>query len=120
MAGQQRREGFEAPAQAGIFEPPVRPETPQAPTGNVMEPGEEKLVTVNLGDIMNELQVPEVDEIPPDVNADEIINEILGDPDAREIFRHNEDEGIDLDIFEELQGDIEPFDFEQEVEGYDW
>ena len=53
---------------------------------------------------------------------DNIVNELLQEEVLRDIFHQPEpvDEGIELNIYDEIQGDIEPFDFEIEVEQTDF
>ena len=52
--------------------------------------------------------------------VDDIVNELIRDEELRALLRPEpaEDEGIELNIFDEI--DIEPFDFSMEVEGPDW
>ena len=53
--------------------------------------------------------------------VDDIINEILENEHIRNILeRPEEDEGIGLNVFDEIEFDIEPFDFAAEVEPYDF
>ena len=60
---------------------------------------------------------------PPEPNlidqADDIINELMQDGPVRNLLEQPaEDEGIELNIFDEIEFDIEPFDFDLEVEAY--
>ena len=60
-------------------------------------------------------------EIPDENNeAADIINELLENRDMRNILGETEDEGIELSIFDDIEFDIEPFDFNVEVEEYDY
>ena len=56
--------------------------------------------------------------------ADQIINELREDADLRRIMDNVEnqviDEGIDISPLDDIEFDIEPFDFQAEVENYDW
>ena len=64
---------------------------------------------------------PEGEAIDIRQQIDNIINELQQEEVLREMFYQTEpeDEGIELNIHDEIQGDIEPFDFENEVEQYD-
>lgn len=58
-------------------------------------------------------------------DGENIINELLEDPFLRDFLDRDEgglniDEGIELNHFDEIALDIEPFDFELEVEQYDF
>ena len=80
----------------------------------------------------NILQIAAKDLLPADPEIldmneriDEIIRELQQDPDLGDILnkRINEEEGdkgIELDVHAELEVDIEPFDYELEVELGDW
>ena len=75
---------------------------------------------------------------PPDnnidnYNIDNIIQQVINELEQDEAIRHllndeefvhphyqYEDEGIDLDVETELEGIIEPFDYQLEVEGVDY
>ena len=52
---------------------------------------------------------------------DDIVNELLQEDVLRDIFHQPEpvDEGIELNIIDKIEGDIEPFDFEAELEQSD-
>ena len=55
--------------------------------------------------------------------VDEIMNELRQDADLRQIMDEVEtqtDEGIDISPLDDIEFDIEPFDFELEVENYPW
>ena len=59
--------------------------------------------------------------------ADRIIEELREDPFLRQIMDHVDeqvdtqpDEGIDISPLDDIEWDIEPFDYEVEVEPYDW
>ena len=57
--------------------------------------------------------------------VDQIINELREDEDLRRIMDNvenyvAEDEGIDINPLDDIEYDIEPFDFETEVENYEW
>ena len=56
-----------------------------------------------LGPLVNEQQQQDEQQLP---ELDPLVNELVGDP----------DEGIALDVWEELQGDIEDFNYQLEVE----
>ena len=63
--------------------------------------------------------------LPPEPNlnneADDLINELMQDEAIRNLFEQPaEDEGIELNIFDEIEFDIEPFDFDTEVEPFDY
>ena len=61
---------------------------------------------------------------PQDIRQeiDEIINEMLRDEDLHDILEAPlpEDEGIELNLEDEIYHDIQPFDFELEVEPYEY
>ena len=53
--------------------------------------------------------------------VDDILNEMMVNEDIRNILEQPDptvDEGIELNIFDEIEFDIEPFDFDLEVEAY--
>ena len=56
--------------------------------------------------------------------VDEIMNELRQDEDLRNILEQPEtfpeDEGIEINPLEDLEDDIEPFDFDLEVQNYMW
>ena len=57
--------------------------------------------------------------------VDQIIRELRQDPDLQRIMhqaetQQQEDEGIDINPLDDIEYDIEPFDFELEVENYTW
>ena len=48
---------------------------------------------------------------------DDIVNELMLDEELRDALNgENEDEGIGINVFDEIEFDIEPFDYELEVE----
>ena len=64
-----------------------------------------------------------IGHLPPNLNneADDIINELVQDEAVRNMFQQSaEDEGIGLNVFDEIEFDIEPFDFDVEVESFDY
>ena len=76
------------------------------PTNNVINPNEVDSI---------------IDEILNELNHDDVIRNILGDDD--EVVRpqyQDEDEGIGLNTEVELVNIIEPFDYQLEVEGFDF
>ena len=52
--------------------------------------------------------------------VDDIINELMQDQGMRDILVEPEDEGIEINPLDDIAYDIEPFDFNLEVENYDW
>ena len=59
--------------------------------------------------------------------VDRIVNELRQDPYLRNMMDNAEaevetqmDEGIDISPLDDIEFDIEPFDFELEVENYPW
>ena len=52
--------------------------------------------------------------------VDDIINELMQDQGMRDILAEPEDEGIEINPLDDIAYDIEPFDFNLEVENYDW
>ena len=60
--------------------------------------------------------------------ANEIIAELREDPDLRDIMNNVDreletrdiDEGIEISALDDIEYDVEPFDFEIEVENYQW
>ena len=54
---------------------------------------------------------------------DQIVNELIQEEELRgvlEMENDDDDEGIEISVWDELAMDIEPFDYELEVEGVDW
>ena len=54
---------------------------------------------------------------------DQIVNELIQEEELRgvlEMENDDDDEGIEISVWHELAMDIEPFDYELEVEGVDW
>ena len=51
---------------------------------------------------------------------DAIMNQLLNDQDLGNMLGNEVDEGIELNVMDEIEFDIEPFDYELEVEGIDW
>ena len=73
--------------------------------------------------IVSEAPVDEVQAIIEllDAQVDAIINQLMEDEQLGDLVEDkNEDEGIELNIYNELNDDIEPFDYTLEVEGIDW
>ena len=69
------------------------------------------------------LEAPQQDPQQFYNEIDEILAEIIANDRPRDIFEAREppeDEGIELNIEDEIHGDIEPFDFALEVELYEW
>ena len=57
------------------------------------------------------------------IQVDNIINELVMNEDVRDILEQpnpTEDEGIELNPFEELYGDIEEFDYTLEVGSFEF
>ena len=60
-------------------------------------------------------------EVHTENEVDAIINELMQDEAIRNVLdSETEDEGIGINLFDEIAFDIEPFDYELEVEGVDW
>ena len=55
---------------------------------------------------------------------DQIVNELMQEEELRGVLEmendDDDDEGIEISVWDELALDIEPFDYELEVEGVDW
>ena len=52
---------------------------------------------------------------------DEIMAELMEDDEFRHVLDPEpEDEGIEMCLFDDIVFDIEPFNFDLEVEDYDW
>ena len=86
------------------------------------EPAVTNIMNVALQETM-EPPVPEVDSIE---RADEIIAELMGNRDLQAFMDRMDvdlaeetDEGITLNMYDEIEGDIEPFDYYLEVEPFD-
>ena len=67
--------------------------------------------------IVNEL-MQEPANVEDQIN--DIVNELMQDPAVRDVLSEPEDEGIKLNPLDDICYDIEPFDFNLEVENYDW
>ena len=95
----------------------------QEPEGEdvIVNEAPEVIVSEAPDAIVSEAPVNEVQAIIQRVDAqvDAIINELMRDEELADLVE-DEDEGIELNIFDEIQGDIELFDYTLEVEGIDW
>ena len=77
----------------------------------------------------NDVSIEELADIMVNIEGqvDQIINELRQDADLRQIMdeveRHTDqaiDEGIEISPLDDVEFDIQPFDFEVEVENYPW
>ena len=60
-------------------------------------------------------------EVDVENEVDDIMNELIENEAIRNILNtETEDEGIEISVFDEIEFDIEPFDFSLEVEEYDY
>ena len=71
-----------------------------------------------LADIMVNVE-GQVDQIMGELREDPYLRNIMDNVDA-EFETEADDEGIDINPLEDIEFDIEPFDFGLEVEAYDW
>ena len=70
-------------------------------------------------DVENEADEAANAQVDVQNQADDIINELIEDEAIRDILNaETEDEGIEISLFDDIAFDIEPFDFDLEVEGY--
>ena len=85
-----------------------------------IDPSSEEPVQ-NSQDVQTEQHNPPQDEYDIHAQADAIIDEILANEDLVNIMEQpnsNEDEGIELNLLDEIYGDIESFDYALEVEPF--
>ena len=52
--------------------------------------------------------------------VDDIVNELMQEQVIRDMITEPEDEGIEINPLDDITFDLEPFDFNLEVENYDW
>ena len=71
-----------------------------------------------LADIMVNVE-GRVDQIMGELREDPYLRQIMDNVDA-EFEAQPDDEGIDISPLDDIEFDIEPFDFQAEVENYDW
>lgn len=83
--------------------------------------------TVQPEAVQPEAVQPEAEQFVQEDNdgIENILNELMENPFLRDFLERadvnlNEDEGIELNHYDEIAMDIEPFDFELEVESYDF
>ena len=77
------------------------------------EPNEAAAVIVNINDLVGIMANVED-------SVDQIMNELDQDPVVRDILNEPPDEGIEINPLDDIEYDIEPFDFNVEVENYEW
>ena len=67
------------------------------------------------------LEIPE-NPLPQINDAEDIINELMQDPDLQAVLEEedDDDEGIELNKYDEIVMDIEPFDYFLEVEPFEY
>ena len=71
-----------------------------------------------LADVMVNVE-GRVNEIIADLREDPFLAGIMNDVDE-EIAAQPDDEGIDISPIDDIELDVEPFDYELEVENYQW
>ena len=70
-----------------------------------------------------QIDIAGIDIAAIDRQVDQIMNELLQEEDLRAALEgenNDDDEGIEISVWDELALDIEPFDYTLEVEGVDW
>ena len=77
------------------------------------ETNEATSVLVGMNDLINIMS--NVEE-----QVDDVINELMREEAVRNILDQPTDEGIEIDPLDDIDIDIEPFDFDAEVEQYFW
>ena len=77
------------------------------------ESNEAAAVIVNINDLADIMANVED-------SVDQIMNELDQDPVVRDILNEPADEGIEINPLDDIEYDIEPFDFNVEVENYEW
>ena len=95
------------------------------PTETPEEANEIDILSATVEEILpqNSMDINDVNNI-----INDIINELQQDPDIQNIFEdqlvqpqyEDEDEGIGLNVQSELEAIVEPFDYNLEVEGFDF
>ena len=86
--------------------------------GNILQAAAEGLIPDNLDNLDNI-----IDDIIMDLQQDDVLRDYLNAERNGEILRpqyEEEDEGIGLNLETELEAIIEPFDYELDVEGFDY
>ena len=77
------------------------------------------LIDINdLADIMENVET-QVDAIMNELVRDEVLADVLNQP-VDEAVNEAVDEGIELNPLDDINIDIEPFDYDLEVENYQW
>ena len=93
------------------------------------EPGQRDIITEALREPLspngiNNLNIDQLDNLVQqminDLQQDDDIRAMLNDEELFPPQHWEEDEGIDMDIEIELDGIVEPFDYELEVDGFDY
>ena len=95
------------------------PETRSEPVEIIMpETASEPVIRVEMNELV---------DIMADVegHVEQILGELRQGPDLRAIMdevevQHEDDEGIEINPLDDIEFDIEPFDFDLEVENYQW
>ena len=91
------------------------------PTQNIVQAAAEGLIPDNLENIDDIDNV--IDNIIMDLQQDDVLRDYLNAERNGELLRplyEEEDEGIGLNVDTELEAVIEPFDFELDMEGFDF
>ena len=109
-------EGDEAVSTENEGDEAVNIENEGDEAANIKNEGDDEAVnTENEGDQAANV----LDDIEGQVDG--IMNELMQDEEFRNLLNPEpEDEGIEMTLFDDIVFDIEPFDFDVEVEGYDW
>ena len=104
---------------------PAEPDILTAAVQEILSPPNE--ININEADNMIEFNINEVDniieEIMNDLEQDDAIRDLLNEANNDELVHpqyQDEDEGIGLNLKTELEDIIEPFDYNLEVEGFDF
>ena len=87
-------------------------ESDQAPTREVIHTNIEE-----LADIMVNVE-GQVQDILNELRQDPFLNNVMNNIEAE--VEAQPDEGIEISPFDDIEYDIEPFNYELEVENYDW
>ena len=96
--------------------------------------GQDETTTNNHGELLFKVKDETIEAAPVLVSVDElvdimsnveervddIVNQLMEEQTVRDILAEPEDEGIELNALDDIDIDLEPFDFNLEVENYNW
>ena len=88
------------------------------PTTGNEEPEIIRMNLNHLADIMVNVE-GQVDEIMSELREDPFLGDIMRNIDE-EFETQIDDEGFEISPLDDLEFDVEPFDFQAEVENYEW